>query len=122
MTKPDNGVVPASSRAAQTPTHGSVGVAELTHADVRNRLSDYLDNSLAQSERHRVDGHLAACRSCSAHLATLRATVRVAETLPRPKAPMHTRARILEAVRHEAAQVAARDLAANDDGAAAADA
>ena len=122
MTKPDNGVVPASSRTAQAATHGSVGVAELTHTDVRNSLSDYLDNSLAQSERRRIDGHLAACRPCAAFLTTLRATIRVAETLPRPKAPAQSRARILEAARREAAEAAASGVAADDDSAAAADA
>jgi putative zinc finger protein len=122
VTKPDNGVVPASSRTAQAATHGSVGVAELTHTDVRNSLSDYLDNSLAQAERRRIDGHLTVCRPCTAFLATLRTTIRVAETLPRPKAPAHARARILEAARHQAAEAAASDGAADDDSAAAADA
>src|SRR5881398_2593530 len=64
VTKPDNCVAPATSRAAQAATHGSVGIADLTHADVRNSLSDYLDDSLAQSDRRRVEGHLLACRAC----------------------------------------------------------
>jgi anti-sigma factor RsiW len=103
VTKPDNGVVPATSRAAQAATHGSVGVADLTHTDVRNVLSDYLDDSLAQNDRRRVEGHLLTCRACSAFLATLRTTVRAAEALPHPTAPAHARARILDRVQAEAA-------------------
>src|SRR3954447_25452817 len=75
VTKPDNGVVPATSRTAQAVTHGSVGVADLTHTDVRNWMSDYLDDALSPSDRRRLEGHLLTCRSCLAHLATLRVTV-----------------------------------------------
>ena len=98
-----------------------MGIAELTHTDVRNSLSDYLDNSLTPSERRRIDGHLAACRSCAAFLATLRSTVRVAETLPRPVVPARVRAKILDAARREAAEAAAAGLASDDDDSAAAD-
>jgi hypothetical protein len=111
VTKPDNVVVPAASRTAQAATHGSVGVADLTHTDVRDRLSDYLDDSLSQSDRLRLEGHLLACRVCSAHLATLRATVRATETLPKPKAPPHAKARILDRVRSEAANGSAPESA-----------
>src|SRR5436190_13648626 len=82
VTKPDNVVVPATSRTAQAATHGSVGVAELTHAEVRNRLSDYLDSSLAEGDRRRVESHLLACRACTAYLATLRAAIRATNALP----------------------------------------
>jgi anti-sigma factor RsiW len=123
VTKPDNGVAPATSRAAQAATHhGSVGVAELTHAEVRNSLSDYLDNSLAPGERRRIDAHLDACRSCTAYMNTLRATVRVAETLPRPTAPTHARTRILDAARREAADGVSSSVPADiGDSSAAAD-
>jgi len=104
VTKPDNGVAPASGRATQAATHGSVGVAELTHADVRNRLSDYLANALSPSDRGRIDSHLIACRSCAAYLATLRVTVTAAEGLPRPVAPRGARKRILDRIRAEAEQ------------------
>src|SRR3954471_8894298 len=97
VTKPDNGVVPAASRTAQTATHGSVGIADLSHTDVRNSLSEYLDDSLSPSDRRRIEGHLATCRPCTADLATLRATVKLAQTLPQAHAPAGARARILEA-------------------------
>jgi anti-sigma factor RsiW len=93
------------SRATQAATHGSVGVVELTHADVRDKLTDYLDDALSASARRAVDRHLQACRPCAAFLATLRATVQVAEHLPRPSAPRTARARILDRIREEAAQI-----------------
>ena len=80
-----------------------MGVAELTHVDVRSMLSDYLDDSLTPSDRRRVEGHLHGCRPCAADLATLRATVRATEALSRPKAPAQARAKILDRVRNEAA-------------------
>jgi len=117
VTKPDNGVVRPTSRPMQTATHGGVGVAELTHADVRSKLSEYLDDALDPGDRRRVEGHLVTCRPCGAYLATLRATVRATEALPRPKAPTNARARILERVRREAANGAASDVSATEDSA-----
>jgi anti-sigma factor RsiW len=99
-----------------------VGVADLTHTDVRNGLSDYLDDTLSQSDRRRLEGHLLACRSCSAHLATLRATVRATEALPQPKAPGQARARILDRVRSEAANGSSTGDSATGGAAAGADA
>jgi len=99
VTRPDKGVGSAVSRTAQAATHGSVGVAELTHAEVRDRLSDLLDGGLSESDRRGVEGHLAACRDCSAYRATLNATVDATARLPRPVAPRGSRAKILEQVR-----------------------
>ena len=99
MTRPDNGVSSDAGRPAQVATHGSVGVAELTHAEVRDRLGDLLDGTLSESERRRVEGHLAACRVCAVFLATLKATVHATQQLPAPTAPSGSRARILDSVR-----------------------
>jgi hypothetical protein len=99
VTRPDKGVAPATGRATPAPTHGSVGVAELTHAEVRDRLSDHVDGTLSETDRRRVDGHLAVCRGCSAYRATFKATVDATEHLPRPMAPTGARARIVDRVR-----------------------
>src|SRR5690242_15231772 len=88
VTKADEGVAPTYRVAAQVDTTGSpggVGVADLTHEDVRQQLSEYLDNALGETERRRIDGHLAACRPCTAYLNTLRTTVRALGKLPAPK-------------------------------------
>jgi len=115
VTKPDNGVAPAMGRAAQVATHGSVGVVELTHADVRDKLTDYLEDALPASDRRAIDRHLQGCRPCSAFYATLRATVKVADSLPRPSAPRTARARILSRIREEAAQTVERNGSEGDD-------
>jgi anti-sigma factor RsiW len=115
VTKPDNGVAPAMGRAAQAATHGSVGVVELTHADVRDKLTDYLDDALPVSDRRAIDRHLQGCRPCAAFYATLRATVKVADSLPRPSAPRTARARILDRIREEAAQTVEPNGSEGDD-------
>ena len=43
------------------------------------RLSDYLDGGLSPEARERIDAHLAACESCAATLAALRAVVAIAQ-------------------------------------------
>jgi hypothetical protein len=110
VTKADEGVAPIIRGAAQivTPNNGSgsngsggVGIAEVIHELVRGQLSDYLDDALAESDRRRVEGHLAACPPCTAYLNTLRATVRALGVLPAPKAPSGIRARIIEQARHQ---------------------
>ena len=109
VTKADEGVAPTIRGATQivTPNNGSgngsgsIGIAEVTHELVRGRLSEYLDDSLSERDRRRVEGHLAACPPCTAYLNTLRATVRALDLLPAPKAPSGIRARIVEQARRE---------------------
>jgi anti-sigma factor RsiW len=105
VTKADEGVAPTVRGATQIVTSnngsGKVGIAEVTHELVRGQLSEYLDDSLTESDRRRVEGHLAACPPCTAYLNTLRATVRALGVLPAPKAPSGIRARIVEQARRE---------------------
>src|SRR6266498_1736364 len=74
----------------------AVGVAEVSHALVRDQLSDYLDNALPQTGRARVDEHLAQCEACRAVEATLRATSKSMAALPQEKAPPSAKLRLLE--------------------------
>jgi hypothetical protein len=108
VTKADEGVAPSARGAAHigTPasTSASVGVAELTHELVREQLSDYLDDALGESTRHRIDRHLAGCPPCAVYLDTLRVTVRGLHQLPASKAPRGAAARIVEQARREQAQ------------------
>ncbi|MCC7367791.1 MAG: zf-HC2 domain-containing protein [Chloroflexi bacterium] len=103
MTRADEGVAPVSRGATQPSTQASVGVADLTHDLVRGQLSEYLDDSLSETVRHRIDRHLATCQPCAAYLESFRATVRAVSQLPAPKAPAGARARILEQARREQA-------------------
>jgi len=104
VTKADEGVAPEFRGATQIVnpvSSAAVGVAELTHELVRGQLSEYLDNSLAESDRRRVEGHLQSCPPCTAYLNTLRATVRALGKLPAPRAPSGARSRIVEQARRE---------------------
>ena len=83
MTKADEGVAPtrvAPRISARLNHERRLGVAELTHELVREQLSEYLDDTLGEAARRRIDGHLAACPPCAAYLDTLRVTVRGAGT------------------------------------------
>jgi hypothetical protein len=105
VTKADEGVAPSSRvtmhLGTSTSTTTSVGVAELTHADVRAQLSDYLDDALGEAARHRIDKHLATCSPCRAFLESLRLTVKASASLPPAKAPERVRASILDLARRE---------------------
>ena len=74
----------------------SVGVAEVTHDLIRDQLSEYLDNSLPEGDRARVDEHLRHCGDCRAYRNTLRATSQAVSDLPREKAPDSIKRRLLQ--------------------------
>ena len=59
----------------------------MNHDAVRRSLSDYLDESLPERRRARVEGHLAACPACRDELAALRRTVALLRDLGEPEAP-----------------------------------
>lgn len=90
-------------RGAPTADTPSVRARELSHAEVRARLSDYLDGSLVPDERARVEAHLDECRDCRAFRDTLRQTVHALDSLPRLRAPADAKRRLLERVRERAA-------------------
>jgi hypothetical protein len=105
VTNADDGVAPCSRATMQlgtaSTTSASVGVAELTHADVRSQVSDYLDDALGEAARHRIEKHLAMCPPCSAFLESLRLTIQAIGSVPPAKAPARTRATILDLARRE---------------------
>ena len=93
MTFFDSGVEQATRPASG---NGAVGVAEVTHETIREQLSDYLDDSLPELERRRVQEHLQSCSACRAREATLRATIRAVGALPRAQAPASAKRRLRE--------------------------
>jgi hypothetical protein len=106
VTKADKEVAPAAAGAApvvtSTSANGSTAVVEAPgHTLVRRRLSEYLDDTLDDGLRQRIDEHLRACRDCTRYVKTLRATVDVVQQLPHPKAPPAGIARVLEQARRE---------------------
>lgn len=52
------------------------------HDQITDRLSEYLDDELASTERAAVDAHLAGCAECRAVLGDLRSIVAAAGRLP----------------------------------------
>ena len=93
MTFFDSAVEQAMQRGSGS---AAVGVAEVTHDTIRGQLSDYLDSSLPEWERRRVDEHLQGCSGCRAYEATLRATIRAVGVLRRAQAPTSAKQRLRE--------------------------
>ena len=57
------------------------------HSRLRSLLSDYVDGQVTESERDRVDAHLAGCERCRSELEGLRATVGLLGALPELRVP-----------------------------------
>ena len=72
----------------------AVGVIEVDHTTIRDLMSDYLDGSILDADRTRVDEHLRQCPRCRAYLDTLRATSQAVRDLPHQKAPDSLRQRL----------------------------
>lgn len=53
---------------------------DLTCRELVELVTDYLEDSLAVSERARFDAHLAECEPCRAYVDQMHATVRVTRT------------------------------------------
>jgi anti-sigma factor RsiW len=94
---------------AEGPTSGGVGsdhsqrsrgvvgleVAELGHDEVHGLLSDFLAETLDETQAARVAGHLRTCASCATDLLTLQRTVDLLRDLPGQRAPDSLRRRLL---------------------------
>lgn len=55
--------------------------AEIACQQVVELISDYLEGALPASERRRLEHHLAGCPHCTAYLAQMRETLRLAGRL-----------------------------------------
>ncbi len=71
-----------------------IELADLSHQDVRDRLTDLLDNALDATEEARLRRHLAACPECAAYYRTLRRTVELLRALPSQPVPERLRGRL----------------------------
>jgi hypothetical protein len=89
--------LPRQQRAA-TSHDTRVGVMELEHPDVRERLSDYLEGSLSPAEQGRIREHLEACEDCRAFRNTLGRAVETLGELPRRRLPDEVKRRVLDQV------------------------
>jgi anti-sigma factor RsiW len=79
-------------------TAARVGVAAITHEEIRARLSEYLEMTLPELERGRVEDHLMRCPACLAYANTLRATSKAVASLPREPAPARAKQRLRDII------------------------
>ncbi len=54
----------------------------MNHADVRNRMADYLEGDLSLDRRAVFDAHLDGCAECRSEMEELRAIPRLLGRLP----------------------------------------
>jgi len=59
----------------------------VNHADVRDRLTEYLEGDLSLDRRALVDAHLDACDACNGELDQLRTTIQLLRSLPDVEPP-----------------------------------
>lgn len=59
----------------------------MTHADIQNRMAEYLEGDLALERRALFDAHLDGCEECSSELSELRSTIGLLRALPDVEAP-----------------------------------
>ena len=62
-------------------------------------VTDYLEGTLPDAERARMDAHLAECEGCSGYLEDMRRLVGSLHATPEPPPDPHTREALLRAFR-----------------------
>ena len=71
---------------------------QLDHRWAPARMSDYLDDELADRRRRRLERHASECAACRRTLTGLRATVAALQSLPPPSGAADA-ARIADSIR-----------------------
>ncbi len=66
-------------------------------------VTDYLDGALDETQRARVDAHLAECDGCTAYVEQIRTTIEAAGSLPPDAVPEPMLDRLLAVFREERA-------------------
>ena len=75
----------------------------MEHAELRRKLSDYLDNAVSAGERQEIEEHLDGCPRCREALAELELVVGAIRDIPPVEPPPWLTTRIMARVREEAA-------------------
>lgn len=71
----------------------------MEHADMRRKLSDYLDNAVTAEEKAEIKRHLGSCGTCRGAIADLELTVGYLKTLPDVEPPPWLTTKIMAKVR-----------------------
>lgn len=74
----------------------------MEHAEIRRKLSAYLDNAVGGEEKEEIKRHLKSCGSCQGEIADLELTVGYLKTLPSAEPPPWLTAKIMAKVRESA--------------------
>ena len=74
-----------------------------SHDDIRGMLPALAGDDLSETDRARVERHVADCAACRSELAALRAVVQAVRTTPEVDSPPWLAARIMARVREEGA-------------------
>jgi Predicted integral membrane protein (DUF2275)/Putative zinc-finger len=74
----------------------------MEHDDIRHKLSDYIDGSIAPGERRMIEEHLKTCRTCGEALEELQKTIEHIRTVEEIDAPPWMTRKIMSKVREEA--------------------
>ncbi len=74
-----------------------------SHDDIRGMLPALAGDDLSETDRERVERHVADCPACRSELAELRAVVQAVRTTPEVEPPPWLAARIMARVREESA-------------------
>lgn len=74
----------------------------MEHADMRRKLSAYLDNAVTADEKAEIKRHLGSCGTCRGEIADLELTVGYLKTLPDVEPPPWLTAKIMAKVREMA--------------------
>jgi len=71
---------------------------EIDCPEVRDLSSDFLEDSLPNPSRTKIQAHLRACPSCAAFIKSLASTINLLGRLPKSKPPPSLKQKIREGV------------------------
>jgi len=83
--------------------------SEMTCQELVELVTEYLEDTLAPSERVRFDAHLSTCPGCTAYIEQMRTTIRVLGKLSEESVSEAARRELLATFRTWKADVAKRD-------------
>lgn len=63
---------------------------------IRELSSDYIDEELSQDMRIMVEEHILVCKRCKIYLNTLRKTIELSKSIPKPSIPEDVSIRLHE--------------------------
>jgi anti-sigma factor RsiW len=72
---------------------------QLTCPELIRLVTDYLEGTLSENDRHRFDAHLTKCDGCTTYLAQIRETIRISRELTEESLDPQAKEELLAAFR-----------------------